>query len=70
MYKRYLDDFSAYPINSMWTDTGSGASSSDPKVYVVQTRRLIIERCLMMASDPGDLVVDPTCGKRHRSLRC
>ena len=62
MYKRYLDDFAAYPLNNMWTDTASGASSTDPKVYVVQTRRLIIQRCLLMATDPGDLVLDPTCG--------
>lgn len=62
MFKRYLDDFSANLLNNMWTDTSSGSSVTDPKVYVVQTRRLIVERCLLMATDPGDLVLDPTCG--------
>ena len=62
MYRRYLADFGAYPINNMWPDTASGASQADPKVYVVQTRRIIIERCMLMTTDPGDLVFDPTCG--------
>ena len=57
-YKRYLDDFPAYPIASVWT--GSGGSAD--KVYVVQTTPPIIERCLLMTTDPGDLVLDPTCG--------
>jgi adenine-specific DNA-methyltransferase len=47
----------------MWTDIGGGVQSrSDPKVYVVQTGAAIIERCLLMTTDPGDLVLDPTCG--------
>ena len=62
MYKRYLDDFPAYPLNNMWDDTGSGASQSDPKVFVVQTRRIVVERCLLMTTDPGDMVLDITCG--------
>ncbi len=62
MYKRFVDDFPAYPITNVWTDTSSGASRSDPKIYVVQTRPLIIERCMIMTTDPGDLVLDPTCG--------
>jgi adenine-specific DNA-methyltransferase len=62
MYKRYLSDFPAYPINNLWTDTGSGASRTDPKVYVVQTRTTIIERCVLMTTDPGDIVIDPSCG--------
>ena len=49
-------------IANYWDDTSSGASSSDPKVYVVQTSVRVIERCILMASDPGDLVLDPTCG--------
>ena len=62
MYRRYLDDFAAYPLNNLWVDTASGASQADPKVYVVQTRVVIAERCLLMTTDPGDLVLDPTCG--------
>jgi adenine-specific DNA-methyltransferase len=57
-YKRYLDDFPAYKITNVWTDTaGSGG-----KIYVVQTSPLVLSRCLLMATDPGDLVLDPTCG--------
>lgn len=62
MFKRYINDFPVFPINNQWTDTSSGFSLSDPKVYVVQTRPLIIERCLLMTTDPGDLVLDPTMG--------
>jgi adenine-specific DNA-methyltransferase len=62
MYKRRLSDFSVFPLNNQWGDTASGASQSDPKIYVVQTRRVVVERCLLMATDPGDLVLDPTCG--------
>lgn len=45
----------------MWTDTGTG-SFTESKVYVVQTNTKVVERCLLMATDPGDLVLDPTCG--------
>lgn len=62
-YIRYFSDFSVEPFTTQWGDTGSaGFSSSDPKIYVVQTDTLIIQRCLLMASNPGDLVLDPTCG--------
>ncbi len=60
-YVRYLDDFPAYPLTNSWDDT-SIAGFGDPKLYVVQTNTKVIERCLMMTSDPGDLVLDPTCG--------
>lgn len=60
-YIRYLDDFPAFPIDSLWFDTGvSGFGES--KIYVVQTNKTVIERCILMATDPGDLVLDPTCG--------
>jgi adenine-specific DNA-methyltransferase len=59
-YVRYLDDFPAAPINNVWTDVVS--SFLDDKVYVVQTNSRIIQRCLLMTTDPGDLVLDPTCG--------
>jgi adenine-specific DNA-methyltransferase len=61
-YVRVLDDFPASPINNVWTDIGGVQSRSDPKVYVVQTSSTAIQRCLLMATDPGDLVLDPTCG--------
>ncbi len=60
-YVRYLDDFPVTPIDNMWTDTSAGGYSDD-KVYVVQTNRKVIQRCMLMASDPGDLVLDITCG--------
>ena len=61
-YIRYLDDFPVFPISSFWDDTWGVQSRSDPKRYVVQTSTQVIERCILMATDPGDLVLDPTCG--------
>jgi len=61
-YKRFLDDFPVMPIANVWDDTSSGASSTDPKRYVVQTASRVLERCVLMTTDPGDLVLDPTCG--------
>ncbi|MFN9454057.1 MAG: site-specific DNA-methyltransferase [Pseudomonadota bacterium] len=60
-YVRYIYDFPVIPFSNVWTDTGTG-SFTDEKVYVVQTAVKVIERCLLMATDPGDLVLDPTCG--------
>ncbi|MCE8544599.1 site-specific DNA-methyltransferase [Ruegeria pomeroyi] len=60
-YIRYLDDFPATPIDATWTDTRI-SGFSDPKRYVVQTGLKVVERCLLMTTDPGDLVLDPTCG--------
>jgi len=57
-YKRYLDDFPAYPLTSIWTEV----AGSPDKLYVVQTSPAVIQRCILMATDPGDLVLDPTCG--------
>ena len=57
----YLDDFPLVALNAQWTDTGTSGFSSD-KVYVVQTNQRIVERCLLMTADAGDLVLDPTCG--------
>ena len=59
-YVRYVDDFPASPIPNLWTDAVSSFMSD--KVYIVQTNTKIVQRCLLMASDPGDLVLDPTCG--------
>lgn len=60
-YVRYVDDFPVYPLNNSWDDTVTAGFASD-KLYVVQTNPKVIERCLAMATDPGDLVLDPTCG--------
>jgi adenine-specific DNA-methyltransferase len=59
-YVRYIDDFAAFPHHSLWTDVG-GSVGGD-KIYVVQTSTKVVQRCLLMATDPGDLVIDPTCG--------
>jgi adenine-specific DNA-methyltransferase len=59
-YIRYLDDFPAYPITNVWGDTGTGSGLG--KIFVVQTDTRVIERCVLMTTDPGDLVFDPTCG--------
>jgi adenine-specific DNA-methyltransferase len=61
-YVRYLDDFSAMPLTNIWTDTVGQSQYGGGKVYVVQTGLKVVERCLLMATDPGDLVLDPTCG--------
>lgn len=62
-YVRYADDFAFQEIASLWTDISGGVQSrSDPKIYAVQTSVSVVERCMLMATDPGDLVLDPTCG--------
>jgi len=57
-YKVYADDFPLKELTNIWTGIG-GASS---KVYVVQTSEIVIQRCMLMTTEPGDLVLDPTCG--------
>jgi adenine-specific DNA-methyltransferase len=62
-YVRYFTDSGYAPFGNTWSDTGSaGFSNADPKIYVVQTDTQVISRCLLMTTDPGDLVLDPTCG--------
>ena len=62
-FKKFFDDFSAISVDNIWTDVSGGVTSrSDPKVYAVQTGTNIIQRCILMTTDPGDLVFDPTCG--------
>ena len=62
-YRRFKDDFGYTPIANLWADiSGAVQSRSDPKVYVVQTSSALIARCVLMTTDPGDLVLDPTCG--------
>ncbi|TBB32453.1 site-specific DNA-methyltransferase [Rhizobium ruizarguesonis] len=60
-YVRFLKDFRASEIGNVWTDMGTG-SFTDEKVYVVQTGSKAVQRCVLMTTDPGDLVLDPTCG--------
>lgn len=60
-YVRYHTDFDVAIHGNIWSDTGSG-NFTDEKVYVVQTNTKVIERCILMATNPGDLVLDPTCG--------
>lgn len=60
-YVRYLNDFPVFPLNNLWSDTGVAGFAADKK-YVVETSVKVIERCLLMTTDPGDLVLDPTCG--------
>jgi len=57
-FKRFWNDFPVKTFSNVWTDVG-GASDM---IYVVQTNTKVIERCLLMTTDPGDLVLDPTCG--------
>jgi adenine-specific DNA-methyltransferase len=66
-WRGYVDDFPVTPSNNIWTDVMTG-SFTDPKVYVVQTNTKIVERCLLMTTDPGDLVLDPTCGSGTTAL--
>jgi adenine-specific DNA-methyltransferase len=60
-YIRFLDDFDGQPLINVWSDTASSGFGSD-KRYVVQTNPKVIARCILMTTDPGDLIVDPTCG--------
>jgi adenine-specific DNA-methyltransferase len=67
-YVRFFDDFPAFPLTNSWTDIGGIQSRADPKIYVVQTATKAIERCMLMTTDPGDLVLDPTCGSGTTAL--
>lgn len=60
-YVRFFDDFAVQPMSNDWDDT-TQAGYVEQKAYVVQTLPKVIERCLLMTTDPGDLVLDPTCG--------
>lgn len=60
-YKNRLSDFPVTAITNNWSDTGAAAFVSD-KIYVVETNTKVVERCLLMTTDTGDLVLDPTCG--------
>lgn len=60
-YRRFADDFPFQELGNVWTDTVTGVFT-DKKLYVVRTNPKVIERCLFLTTDPGDLVFDPTCG--------
>lgn len=60
-YRRFADDFPFQQIGNIWTDTITG-NFTDDKIYVVQTGFKVIERCMHMTTDPGELVLDITCG--------
>ena len=60
-YRRFITDFPYKQITNFWSDTGTG-SFTDDKIYVVQTNYKVIARCMLMTTDPGDLVLDITCG--------
>ncbi len=59
-YVRFVRDNPVNPVSNLWADAASGSAMN--KVYVVQTNELLAQRCMLMCTDPGDLVIDPTCG--------
>jgi adenine-specific DNA-methyltransferase len=61
-YVRFLDDFPVTPLTNLWADTMGQNQFGGDKIYVVQTQVSVVQRCLLMTSNPGDLVLDPTCG--------
>jgi len=63
-YRRYIDDFPAFPMSNIWSDTVGQNQFGGSKIYVVQTALRVVERCILMATDPGDLVLDPTCVRK------
>ena len=60
-YRQFLSDYPVTPTNNLWSDTGIAGFVSD-KRYVVETSPKVVQRCILMTTDPGDLVLDPTCG--------
>ena len=61
-WKRYIDETAGTPLNNVWTGMGERGFAGSSKIFVVQTATEVIERCILMTTDPGDLVLDPTCG--------
>jgi len=60
-YKRYLSDFPLFPVSNIWTDMGTSGFAAK-KLYTVQTNPAVVQRCLLMTTEPGDIVLDITCG--------
>jgi adenine-specific DNA-methyltransferase len=67
-YIRRFDDFPVFPISNVWTDTLGQNQFGGVKIYAVQTALSVVKRCLLMTTDPGDLVFDPTCGSGTTAL--
>jgi adenine-specific DNA-methyltransferase len=61
-YARLMSNFPVFPLTNIWMDIGGVQNRTEGKIYVVQTASTVIERCMLMTTDPGDLVLDPTCG--------
>jgi adenine-specific DNA-methyltransferase len=61
-YVRLLSDYPVFPINNLWNDVAGVQNRVDGKIFVVQTAVEVLKRCILMSTDPGDLVLDPTCG--------
>jgi adenine-specific DNA-methyltransferase len=68
-YKRYLNDFPFSELTNVWTDTIVG-SFHEARRFVVQTSPKVVQRCVLMTTDPGDLVLDPTCGSGTTAYVC
>lgn len=66
-YVRFIDDFAAVSVNNIWSDVKFSSRSED-KSYIVQTSARTVQRCMLMTTDPGDLVIDPTCGSGTTAL--
>jgi len=60
-YKRYVDDFPVYQLDNVWNDTARSGFARK-KEYVVETSEKVVQRCVLMTTEPGDLVLDITCG--------
>lgn len=61
-WKQYEEDFGFTKVTALWTDTMPSGYAAESSLYVVQTSTKVVERCVLMTTDPGDLVFDPTCG--------
>ncbi|MHB2037638.1 MAG: DNA methyltransferase, partial [Nitrososphaerales archaeon] len=61
-WKQYVDDFPLTSVKALWADTMPSGFAGESSLYVVQTSTKVVERCILMTTDPGDLVFDPTCG--------
>lgn len=67
-FVRYWDDYPVDELGAMWTDTSVGGFVGEDRDYVVQTDLRVIDRCILMSTDPGDLVLDPTCGSGSTAI--
>jgi adenine-specific DNA-methyltransferase len=61
-YLRFFDDFRYFRITNVWNDLSGIQSRTDSKIFSVQTPTKVVERCVLLSTDPGDIVLDPTCG--------